>query len=974
MAKRREERYRFDAANGKVFISDRHTANDILIIINATDGIILANQLDPGKKFTTTYFQQPVSNADWKYSTDGYTEVDLLYDTTGMSDTDELTIFIDEDQRGLTVRPYDFGVDAIERIRVSNPQSLIDADFEYGLQQSKWQDLGLNRNYPSFFELVGPAIPVDSITSQGAATYSVLRISVAAGTALDVGTPVSITGTSNSLGDGLFAVVANNAPTLSTFDVLAKGSIPAGDINNTYTVVKQGGVYAGGALNVSTMSGDGAGGNVTITFGDEHGLVPGSPILVVDTTAGTQTHEGRFFVNSVPDGTSIVYDAGQTVTTGAITTTNISVYAINDSFFIHRPFDGGVLMGPGMPVHGIEAKRQSKRYFRYQSGKGFLFSTGILFNPVFDISNATYSAPNITITTELAHGLQEGATVKLAGIDSANYNGTYVVNGITSDFSFTVPAATAPTVTPAVFEDQPRLTITNWSGSALHCGLFDDTNGVFWEYDGNNLAVVRRSSTFQLAGFVSFANGSNTITGTNTRFLQQLKVGDKIVVRGQTHLVTSIASDTTLGVTPANRGITVSDVKATLVKELRVTQSQFNLDRIDGTDTPSGYHIDLTKMQMVGIQYSWYGAGFIDFMVRGARGEWINVHRMTNNNVNDEAYMRSGNLPARYEVNNSTILGKLAATSGTSGDLTLADASLFPDASATYPEYVLITSDQSGTIRHEVISYTGKSGNTLTGTTRATSYDLFLSGSSRTFQGASTAYDHPAKSGVILLNTTCAPTVSHWGSAVIMDGGFDEDSGYSFNLSVADFTVPGGSSRVLAAFRPSPSVSNSLPGELGEREALNRSRTQLTDISINNNNNTNLEVTAILNPSNLGAVDWQNANTATIGAATVFQPSFAQYATTGGDLLSPNTGTPIDGEVLFRFLSTSGTIGIPVGGSQFGAGLGQVKELQNSILGGNNTYPDGPDVIVIYVTNNTTGGQSATASVDLLIRWQEAQA
>jgi hypothetical protein len=36
-------------------------------------------------------------------------------------------------------RPYDFGTDAIERQRVSLGQSLIDADFEYGLQATKWQ-------------------------------------------------------------------------------------------------------------------------------------------------------------------------------------------------------------------------------------------------------------------------------------------------------------------------------------------------------------------------------------------------------------------------------------------------------------------------------------------------------------------------------------------------------------------------------------------------------------------------------------------------------------------------------------------------------------------------------------------------------------------------------------------------------------------------------------------------------------------
>lgn len=961
MAKRKEERYRFDASEKKIFIADRHTQNDILLIVNSVDGIIIANQLDPGKGFSTTYYPLPlVGNADWEYSTDGYTEILLDYDTTGMSDTDELTIFIEDEQRGLKTRPYDFGTDAIERQRVANPQSLIDADFEYGLQNTKWQSLGLNRNIPSFFELPGQALSVDDIASQGAATYSTIRVTVAAGTALDVGTPVSITGTTNPLAEGLFVVIANNSPTLSTFDILAKGSVPTGSIYTTYSVVKEGGTYGGTPMDVSSMSGDGAGGNVTINFGSPHGLIPGSPIAVVDTTAGTQSHEGRFFVTEVVDGDTVIYDAGQTVTSGAITTTNISVYAINDSFYTHRPFDGGVLMGPALPIHGLEAKRQTKRYFRYQSGKGILFSTGTLFNPVFDIQTATYSSPDISVTTQIPHGVQEGATVKIYGITSTGYNGTYTVKAITNEFTFTVAAGgTAPTDATAVLDAQPRIAVTGWSGASIRCGIFDDSNGMFWEYDGRELAVVRRSSTFQLAGVCSLSNGSQSVTGTNTRFTEQLKVGDKIVIRGQTYIVSTITSDTALSVSPENRGVTVTNVKPTIIRELRVPQSKFNMDRIDGTDTPSGYHVDLAKMQMLGIQYSWYGAGFIDFMLRGPAGEFITVHRMKNNNINDEAYMRSGNLPARYEVSNYSALDKLASASGTSGDLTLADASRFPTASASYPEYVMVTSNQSGTIYHEVIEYTGKSGNTLTGTTRATSYTQYLAGASRTFSGASSAQNHPAGSSVILLNTTCAPTISHWGSAVIMDGGFDEDSGYLFNLSRTNVTVNGNSSAAVLLFRPAPSVSDTIPGDLGDREVINRSQITLKELSINNNSNRNLEISGILNPSNVGAATWQNANSTSVGTASVFQPSFAQYASSGGTILGGTV--PADGEILFRYLSSSGTNIYD---------LSAIKEVQNSILGGDNTYPDGPEVIVFYITNNN----SQSASIDLLLRWTEAQA
>jgi hypothetical protein len=59
-------------------------------------------------------------------------------------------------------------------------------------------------------------------------------------------------------------------------------------------------------------------------------------------------------------------------------------------------------------------------------------------------------------------------------------------------------------------------------------------------------------------------------------------------------------------------------------------------------------------MQMLMIQYTWYGAGFVDFGVRGPLGNYIFCHRFMNNNLNYEAYMRSGNLPARYQAVNDT--------------------------------------------------------------------------------------------------------------------------------------------------------------------------------------------------------------------------------------------------------------------------------------------------------------------------------
>tara|TARA_B000000565_G_scaffold244820_1_gene212173 strand:- start:7 stop:1545 length:1539 start_codon:yes stop_codon:yes gene_type:complete len=106
------------------------------------------------------------------------------------------------------------------------------------------------------------------------------------------------------------------------------------------------------------------------------------------------------------------------------------------------------------------------------------------------------------------------------------------------------------------------------------------------------------------------------------------------------------------------------------------------------------------------MDYSWYGAGFIRWGFRALNGDVIYAHKIPNNNQNTEAYMRSGNLPARYEVN--TIPPSTTATrTFASGDSTLYvadDLSQFPTSGTLRVKQS--TSATAGT--QEYINYTGK--------------------------------------------------------------------------------------------------------------------------------------------------------------------------------------------------------------------------------------------------------------------------
>jgi hypothetical protein len=82
------------------------------------------------------------------------------------------------------------------------------------------------------------------------------------------------------------------------------------------------------------------------------------------------------------------------------------------------------------------------------------------------------------------------------------------------------------------------------------------------------------------------------------------------------------------------------------------------------------------------MDFSWYGAGAIRFGMKNTRGEVIYCHRIPNNNLNSEAYMRSGNMVARYETNSFAPSTQLTATltSGVTASMSVSDTSGFPSA------------------------------------------------------------------------------------------------------------------------------------------------------------------------------------------------------------------------------------------------------------------------------------------------------
>jgi hypothetical protein len=610
---------------------------------------------------------------------------------------------------------------------------------------------------------------------------------------------------------------------------------------------------------------------IQVTFNTFHGLVPGSGILVQIQSSGLNQNlaAGTFFVEEVPEPNIIRYTARSS---GNVTATGFigEVYSRTDAFFTHRPFDGGVQLGAGGPQHAAQAIRMSKNYIRYQSGKGLMYTTGALFAPSFDLSSATADGVRVGstitfVTDDVDHGLQVGAEVRIIDIETTGYNNTYIVSNIIDEQTFQVKAIQQLGSIEASI-GQGQVSLFRWSGATVRAGCFDEQNGMYWQYDGARIAVGVRSSTLQLVGTASVTPNSNLITGTRTRFRDQLAAGDKIVIRGMTHTVSHVIDQTTMYITPDYRGVSsASKVKLCKVVDRIFYQDEWNRDSADGTG-PSGYNIDVTKMQMIGIQYTWYGAGFIDFMLRGKEGNFLFVHRIRNNNVNTEAYMRSANLPVRYEVINDGAYGKLALdVAPNSTIIPMSTTENFPNSGVVY-------------VDNELIGYSSKTTTTLNGLTRSTSLNNFVAGAPRSYT-AGTAANHSEGTGVILVSNRTSPIISHWGSAYLTDGGFDEDRGYLFNYQATSF-IATTTRNTAFLLRLSPSVSNAVVGDLGERELINRAQLLLQGIEVTAGTGTasGIVIEGILNPSNYPRdaenIDWQTLASPGLGG----QPSFAQVA------------------------------------------------------------------------------------------------
>lgn len=933
------EAYSFNPSTRTVTVTGKNIRREqLLLITDVTANTVIYNFSDPSLGFTSyTNAVDPTTGQET-------TTIVLAYNTTALSSSDKLAIMTEETYQEMM--PAEVMRDPVDKLRTSSPQALIDTDFEYGTQPTKWEGLNLLNNRPSaFMDVTAPLANLTNITASGKV------VTVTTTTPPTAGTPFFLIGTLDGANvDGWWIVETVSAGVSFTFTTINTPAASLYDANKTY--LYSGTFYTGSAIPAGTGAIVLSGAVATVTTTGDHGLRVGDNIYITGTTGATGTLNSTWVVATTPTNTTFTFACTATGTITAVA--NASIYPRSTGFIQHRAFDGGVQFSNLAPYHGYQVIRQTRRQFRYQSGKGIQFSTGSIMKPTLAIDTMTSSGTTVTVATKYAHGLLPGASIVVSGCNETAYNGTFVVTAAATPLTLTYTALSTPAATPA--SGNPVVSPSSWYGSTNKVGMFDNQNGFYFEFDGQTLYCVKRSSTSQISGVVAVNAGSQSVVGTNTKFSQQLKPGDMIVIRGQSYQVQQITSDTQMYIYPEYRGTTniVNSVVSKTVNT-RYPQSSWNIDKMDGTGH-SLMTLDLTKMQMFYCDYTWYGAGAIRFGFKNNRGEVVYCHRIPNNNVNTEAYMRSGNLVARYETStipyNTYLTATLSNAATTGATISVGDTTGWP-ASGT----VVLTSAAATGALIEYITYSAKTLTSLTITSRAQTGGQ-ASAQTFTVTGVSAgSLGGTAPIKVELYSPQAASTISHWGSSVIMDGRYDDDKSLVFNAgsltSLNNLTQ--NVRQPILSIRISPSVDNGSTGLIGAREIINRMQLTLRQMDVYTSG-TAFKIEIFLNGRLSGGTF------ASQGGSSLAQVAYH----TSGQTIS-------GGEAIFGFFtSNAGAVT---------QDLSIVRDIGNSILGGGNSlnvpttpanlYPDGPDVLTVCCTNITS---TSTNTINSRLSWTEAQA
>jgi hypothetical protein len=404
--------------------------------------------------------------------------------------------------------PKEF-IDPVTKLRVSQPENLIDTDFEYGLQPTKWETVELINNTPSFFSKSGDTtIPGIVAISTNNGTREI-TVTTATDHGLAVGIPINVTGTKSVTADGSYVI--NSIPNLTTFTYLCKDEqIGNNSIEDLYSSIITGEFFQGSQIRISDAEGvitdAEAISTLTVKTDSTHGFGLNTPFyfLNLNSTISQEFEASNTAAKSFDSSNSATaqtFDGSNTLSTfnidwsnsatvGGITSTISGVSTVNDTITVAHGAENFASQPLGTPLYYNLTTLASSGYFNTNPrGVVFLKTTNALNSPAGESTFQVSAVPDgdaIEIVSNMSGTFQ-----------LANQARTFAGNNIdpATETSLTILADSPKGVDIAnnggAIATGRIVTQTSYSGSLVN-GTADDGAGSLDWYQGT---MVRYSTT-----------------------------------------------------------------------------------------------------------------------------------------------------------------------------------------------------------------------------------------------------------------------------------------------------------------------------------------------------------------------------------------------------------------------------------------------------------------------------------------------
>jgi hypothetical protein len=405
--------------------------------------------------------------------------------------------------------PKEF-IDPVTKLRISQPENLIDTDFEYGLQPTKWETVELINNTPSFFSKSGDTtIPniVSIATNNGTREITVIT---ATEHGLAVGIPINVTGTKSVTADGSYII--NSIPNETTFTYLCRDNQQGNNaIEDLYSSIITGEFFQGSQIRIADAEGiitdAEAISTLTVKTDSTHGFGLNTPFyfLNLNSTISQEFEASNTAAKSFDSSNSATaqtFDGSNTLSTfnidwsnsstvGGVVSTISGVNTTNDTISVTHTTETFASQPLGTPLYYNLTTPASSGFFSDNPrGVVFLKTTNALNNPALSSTFQVSATPDGT-AIDIVSSMQ--GTFQLA-----NQARTFAGNNINpvTESTVTIIADTAVQFDAAndgsasAITGERVCTVVSYSGSLVN--VTADANNTLDYYTG---AMIRYSTT-----------------------------------------------------------------------------------------------------------------------------------------------------------------------------------------------------------------------------------------------------------------------------------------------------------------------------------------------------------------------------------------------------------------------------------------------------------------------------------------------